>query len=30
MTYQADLEEVRQAIGALRVQGCYPEILWQR
>ena len=30
MTYQADLDEVRQAIAGLRDRGCYPEILWQR
>ena len=30
MTYQADLDEVRRAIGELRDQGCYPEVFWQR
>ena len=28
MTYQADLDEVRQAIAELRAQGCYPEVFW--
>ena len=30
MTYQADLDEVRQAIAELRDRGCYPEVFWQR
>ena len=30
MTYQADLDEVRQAIAKLRERGCYPEVFWQR
>ena len=30
MTYQADLDEVRRAIGELRDRGCYPEVFWQR